>query len=144
MYIYIYIYIYISIYPPPCPWHEVGVFGHRAKRVRRCQYPTIHDVNDLRSMLSMMDWSTIVFRADIPSGRLPVDSPSRVWNHFFGFQLRLQNSSPFQSPKIHQKSSKKLRKPSPRPSQNGSKIACYLTTPDILKKCTPPIRKPNF
>ena len=126
----------------------MGVFGHRAKRVRRCQYPTINDVNDLRSMLSMMDWSTIVFRAARSSGHLPVTSQPtpllRLWNHFFAFQLRLQNWTPFQSPKIHPKSSKKLRKPSPRPSQNGSKIACYLTTPDILKKCTPPIRKPNF
>ena len=64
--------VYI-IYPPPCPWHEVGVFGHRAKRVRRCQYPTINDVNDLRCKLSMMDWSTIVIRAARPSGHLPAN-----------------------------------------------------------------------
>ena len=87
-----------NTYPPPCPWHEVGVFGHRAKRVRRCQYPTINDVNDLRSMLSMMDWSTIVFRADIPSGRLR-PTPLRVFGTTFsasnfGFKIGLLFKTP--------------------------------------------------
>ena len=39
---------------------------------------------------------------------------------------------------------KTLPKPSPRPSQNGSKKGSYLTTPEIFKKCNPPIRKPYF
>ena len=54
------------------------------------------------------------------------------------------SSNPFQTSQSRPKSFKKLPKPSPRPSQNYIKIASYLATPEILKKCTPPIRKPNF
>ena len=74
-------------------------------------------------------------RAARPISRSPV---SRIWNHFFGFQLRLQNWTPFQSPKIHPKSPKKLRKPSPRPLQNGSKTILILQTPKIKKNATLP------
>ena len=73
-----------------------------------------------------------------------VTSPSRSWNHFFAFQLRVQNWTRFESPKIHPKSSKKLRKPSPKPSQNGSQIASYVPTPEMFKNGTTMVRKPHF
>ena len=138
---YVYIYIYIRHRAPGTKW--ACLVTERSE---------FDDVNTQRSMMSTIydqccRWWTGQ-RSFLGPTYPPVDSrPTpllRPWNHFFGFQLRLQNSSPFQSPKIHPKSSKKLRKPSPTPSQNGSKIACYLTTPEILKKCTPPIRKPTF
>ena len=63
----------------------------------------------------------------------PSDSPSRLWNHFFAFQLRVQNWTRFRSPKIQPKSPKKLRKPSPRPSQNGSRMTSYLANAENQK-----------
>ena len=95
-------------------------------------------------MLSMMDWSTIVIRAARPSPHLPATSPSRPWNHFFGFQLRLQNWTPFQSPKIQLSTPKTLRKPSPKASQNSSQIASYVPTPEMFKNGTTMVRKPHF
>ena len=117
--------LFINYYPPPCPWHEVGVFGHRAKRVRRCQYPTINDVNDLRCKLSMMDWSTIVFRADIPSGRLrppPGHPPSRVPEitfsaSNFGFKIHLL----FKAPKSTQNRPKSSENRPQDPPKTGPK-----------------------
>ena len=53
-------------------------------------------------------------------------------------------SNPFQASPSHQKSSKKLPKPSPRPSQNDFKTACHLAMPEISKKYDPPIRNPHF
>ena len=102
------------------------------------QYPMINDSND--------GWSFIIhqFRASRHSGHPPPPPPSRPWNHFFGFQLRLRNLISLQSPEIHLTRPKTLPKLSPRPSQNVSKIASYLPTPEILKKCNPPIRKPHF
>ena len=102
------------------------------------QYPMINDSND--------GWSFIIhqFRAARPMSHHPSPPPSRLWNHFFGFQLRLRNLISLESPKIHLTRPKTLPKPSPRPSQNGSKIASYLPTLEILKKCNTPIRKPNF
>ena len=116
--LYTYIYIYIYIYPPPCPWHEVGVFGHRAKRVRRCQYPTINDVNDLRSMLSMMDWSTIVFRAARSSGHLHVNPPLTTLKSLFRLPTSASKldsfSKPQNPPKIVQKAPKTVPKTLPK------------------------------
>ena len=79
-------------------------------------------------------------------GRQSHSSPplARVWNHFFGFQLRARNLTPFRTLKIHQIKPKMPQKPSPRPSQNASKTASHLTMPEILKKCNPSIRKPHF
>ena len=67
-----------------------------------------------------------------------VNSPFASLEPLFRFQLRLQNWTPFQSPKIHPKSPKKLRKPSPRPLQNGSKTILILETPKIKKNATLP------
>ena len=53
-------------------------------------------------------------------------------------------SNPFQASPSHQKSSKKLPKPSPRPSQNYFKTASHLATPEILKKIRPSHTKPSF
>ena len=110
------------------------------------------DVNTQRSMMSTIydascRWWTGQ-RSFLGPPDPPVDSRwpplSRLWNHFFGFQLRLQNWTPFQSPKIHPKSSKKLRKPSPRPSQNAFQRAPYCPTPEMFKNGTTMIRKPHF
>ena len=107
----VYIYIYIYIYnnnnhnnnnnnPPPCPWQEVGVFGHRAKRVRRCQYPTINDVNDLPWILSIMDWSTIV-RSLLGPPDPPADSRptplSRQLNSTISTPSHDNSTQPFQN-----------------------------------------------
>ena len=53
-------------------------------------------------------------------------------------------SNPFQTSQSHPKSSKKLPKPSPRPSQNDYKTASHLALPEIFKKYKPPIRNPHF
>ena len=109
--------------PPPCPWHEVGVFGHRAKRVRRCQYPTINDVNDLRCKLSMMDWSTIVVRAARPSGRLPATPPLASLEPLFRLPTSASKldsfSKPQNPPKIVQKAPKTVPKTLPKREQNS-------------------------
>ena len=62
-----YAWIYATV--PELARHEVGVVVHRAKRVQRFECPTMNDVNDLRWMLSMMDWSTINIRAARTSGQ---------------------------------------------------------------------------
>ena len=124
---YTYIHTHLYIYPPPCPWHEVGVFGHRAKRVRRCQYPTINDVNDLRSMLSMMDWSTIVFRAARSSGHLPVNPPLAFLKSLFRLPTSASKLDSFSKPqnpaKIAQKAPKTLPQTLPKRLQND--VLCY-------------------
>ena len=132
---------------PELARHEVGVVGHRAERVRRCQRPTIDDINDLRSISTIYDlgcrrWAGQ--RSLLGPPDLTPTSPSCLWNHFFAFQLRVQNWTRFESPKIHPKSSKKLRKPSPKPSQNGSQIASYVPTPEMFKNGTTMVRKPHF
>ena len=106
----------------------------------------INDFNTQWSMIPTMDdhSSFTNIRAARPTPHPPSPPPSRPWNHFFGFQLRLRNLICLQSLEIHLTRPKTLPKPSPRPSQNGSKIASYLPMPEILKKCNPPIRKPHF
>ena len=64
--------------------------------------------------------------------------PSTLYNHFFGFQIRARNLTPFRTLKIHQIRPKMPQKPSPRPSQNASKTASHLTMPEILKNATLP------
>ena len=125
----IYIYIYISATVPELARHEVGVFGHRAKRVQRCQRPTINDFNDLRSTLSMMDWSTINIRAARPD----FQSPFACLEPLFRLPTSASKLDAFQNPKIQPKSPKKLPKPSPRPLQNGSKTTSYVATPENQK-----------
>ena len=108
---------------PELARHEVGVFGHRAKRVRRCQYPTINDVNDLRCKLSMMDWSTIVIRAARPSPRLPVTPPFASLEPLFRLPTspsKLNSfSKPQNPPKIVQKAPKTVPKTLPKRVQNS-------------------------
>ena len=116
----------------------MGVFGHRAKRVQRCQPPTINDFNDLRSTLSMMDCSTTNIRAARTSPRLPVTSPLRPWNHFFGFQLRLQNWTPFKTPKSSQNRPKSSQNPAPDPSKTAPKRRLMLQPPKIKNNATLP------
>ena len=117
--IYIYIYIYISV--PELARHEVGVVVHRAKRVQRCQRPTINDFNDLRSMLSMMDWSTInnwaarttlhlPFASLKPLFRLPTSASKSQKSDCF--------SKPQNPPKIAQKAPKTLPQTPPKRLQN--------------------------
>ena len=60
---------------PELARHEVGVVVHRAKRVQRFECPTINDFNDQRSMMSMMDWSTINNRAARNLPHLPPRGP---------------------------------------------------------------------
>ena len=121
---------------PELARHEVGVFGHRAKRVQRCQRPTINDFDDLRSTLSMMDWSTINIRAARPTCRTPFADLKPL----FRLPTSASKSDAFRSPKIQPKSPKKL----PKPSQNGSQIAYYVPTPEMFKNGTTMVRKPHF
>ena len=112
-------------YPPPCPWHEVGVFGHRAKRVRRCQRPTIEDSYDLRSMMPTMDWSTIVIRAARVLHRLPPRVPEITFSPSnFGFKID-SFWKPQNPPKIVQKAPKTLPKTLPKRLPNS--ILCSNT-----------------
>ncbi len=131
---------YISATVPELARHEVGVVVHRAKRVRRCQRPTINDSKDQRSMMPTMDWSTIVIRAARPSGQLPL----ACLKSLFRLPTSASKLDAFSKPKNHQKSPKKLPKSVPRPLQNGSKTTSYVAKPEILKKCNPSIRKPHF
>ena len=112
------LHIPISATVPELARHEVGVFGHRAKRVQRCQRPTINNFNDLRSTLSMMDWSTINIRAARPSSRTPPRGPGTTFSASnFGFKIgRL--SKPQNPAKIAQKAPKTLPKTPPKRLQN--------------------------
>ena len=100
---------------------------------RRYQRSTIY-INDLRSRMPMMDWSTIVIRAARPSP----DLPSRPWNHFFAFQLRLQNWTPFKAPKSSQNRPKNSQNPAPDPSKTAPKQHLILQTPKIKNNATLP------
>ena len=84
---------------PELARHEVGVFGHRAKRVQRCQRPTINDSIDQRSMMPMMDWSTIVIRAARPSPHLPLLVLGNTFSASnFGFKIGLLLNLHFSPP----------------------------------------------
>ena len=54
----------------PCPWHKVGVFGHRAKRARRnihIQVTTIHILGSTFYILG----PGLYYRAARPFGLIP-------------------------------------------------------------------------
>ena len=121
--------LYISATVPELARHEVGVFGHRAKRVRRCQRPTIEDSYDLRSMMPTMDWSTIVIRADEPALRLPLASLEPLFRLPTSPSKLDSISKPQNPPKIVQKASKTL----PQTPQNGSKTTSYIADPENQK-----------
>ena len=72
-------------------------------------------------------------RAAKPVSRLPSPPPSRLWNHFFGFQLRLQNWTRFQYLKIQPKS---LQNRFPDPSKTAPKRRLILQTPKIKNNGT--------
>ena len=103
---------------PELARHEVGVFGHRAKRVQRCQRPTINDFNDLRSTLSMMDWSTINIRAAGTRFRRSSRVPEITFSASnFGFKIG-RFSKPQNPAKIAQKAPKTLPQTPPKRLQN--------------------------
>ena len=110
--------MYISATVPELARHEVGVFGHRAKRVQHCERPTINDFDDLRSTLSMMDWSTINIRAARTTCHLPPHVSETTFSASnFGFKIgRL--SKPQNPAKIGQKAPKILPKTPPKRPQN--------------------------
>ena len=138
---YLYIYIYIRHRAPSTAWRDS--FFERSEyndfNAYLSMIPTIQ-----RSMMPTMDGHSPILGPPNPSLTPSPPPPSRLWNHFFGFQLRLRNLICLQNPEIHSTRPKILPKLSPKPSQNVSKIASYLPTLEILKKCNPPIRKPHF
>ena len=120
--------------------HEVGVFGHRAKRVQRFECPTMNDFNDHRSMMSMMDWSTINNKAARTLHHLPLLTLKPL------FRLPTSSSkldpfpNPQNPPNQAQNASKTLPQTLPKRIQNS--ISSYnARNPE---KCNPPIRKPHF
>ena len=123
--------------------HRAPSTAWRDSFFERSEY---NDFNTQWSMIpTMVGHSSFTnIRAARPNPHYPSKPPSWPWNHFFGFQLRTKNLIRLESPEIHLTRPKTLPKLSPRPSQNVSKIASYLPTPEILKKCNPPIRKPHF
>ena len=110
--------IFASKLSATVPQARVGVVVHRAKRVQRCQRPTINDFNDLRSTLSMMDWSTINIRAARRLHHLPLlDFETTFSASNFGFKIgRLPK--PQNPAKIAQKASKTLPLTPPKRLQN--------------------------
>ena len=112
------IYSILSATVPELARHEVGVFGHRAKRVQHCERPTINDFDDLRSTLSMMDWSTINIRAARTTLRRSLRGLGTTFSASnFGFKIgRL--SKPQNPAKIAQKAPKILPKTPPKRLQN--------------------------
>ena len=120
---------------PELARHEVGVFGHRAKRVRRCQCPMMNDANDLRWMLSMMDWSTINNWAARTDPHLPLRMPRTTFSAS-NFELEIWLlSEPSKSTKSGPKS---LQNPPPDPSKTGPKRHLILQTPKIKNNATLP------
>ena len=125
---------------PELARHEVGVVVHRAKRVQRCQCPTMNDVNDLRWMLSMMDWSTINNWAAWTLPRVPCLTLETI------FRLPTSSSkfdsfpNPQNPPNQAQNASKTLPQTLPKRIQNS--ISSYNARNP--KKCNPSIRKPHF
>ena len=64
--------------------------------------------------------------------------PSCLWNHFFGFQLRLQNWTPFKTPKSSQNRPKSSQNPAPDPSKTAPKRRLMLQPPKIKNNATLP------
>ena len=112
------IYSILSATVPELARHEVGVFGHRAKRVQHCERPTINDFDDLRSTLSMMDWSTINIRAARTTLRRSLRGLGTTFSASnFGFKIgRL--SKPQNPAKIAEKAPKTLPQTPPKRLQN--------------------------
>ena len=135
LYIYIYIYIYIislSLSPPPCPKHDMA-----------CFFTERSESHDYNIQVIIQRSLTIPNAQDsfwVRPTYLPT-TPSCLWNHFFGLQLRPRNLTLYKPPGL--KSTQNRPKSFPNP-QNGSKTTCHLAIPKILKKCTPPIRKFHF
>ena len=123
----------------------MGVFGHRAKRVQRCQRPTINhcnDFNDLRSILSMMDCSAVddgLFndqywgRLSRPSTPLHVARITFSASNF-GFKICFV----FKAPKSSQNRPKPSQNPPPDPSKADPKLHLMLQTPKIKNNATLP------
>ena len=123
----------------------MGVVVHRAKRVRRCQRPTINDVDDQRSNdqrfqrstmpTIYMGWSTIVIRADEPSSRLPprvseiTFSPSN-FEFKIGLVLKALKSS--------QNRPKSSENPPPDPPETAPERRLILQTPKIKNNANLP------
>ena len=140
-------------YPPPCPslrgtkwaWlvterSEFDDVNVQRSTMSTINDPTIDDINDQRSRMPMMDWSTIVIRADRTSGRIPLASLEPL------FRLPTSSSkfdsfpNPQNPPNQAQNASKTLPQTLPKGIQNS--ISSYNAR--NAKKCNPSIRKPHF
>ena len=93
--------------------------------------------------LSSKPWNPLN-KAQNPPKTLPKTLPKRLQNSILSSNAR----NPQKMQPSHTKTSflmfPGLQKSSQNRGQNASKIASYLPTLEIFKKCNPPIRKPNF
>ena len=124
------VYIYIYIIRHRAPVHVCGVIvlaegSRETLHLQRCHGWTGHSP---------------ILRPPDP----PPDSPFAFLEPLFRLPTSASKLDAFQNPKIQPKSPKKLRKPSPKPSQNGSQMVSYVPTPEMFKNGTTMVRKPHF